>query len=102
MSTLWYHPPPQRNVVTVTVQSTPAQAARPGLTSAGLLTLLLGAALNVIDFFIVNVALPTIDADLQASSATLEMVVAGYGFEHGAHDTHTATPSILLPGTADT
>ncbi|WP_370645526.1 MFS transporter [Pseudonocardia sp. DSM 110487] len=61
----------------VTVQSTPA--TRPGLTSAGLLTLLLGAALNVIDFFIVNVALPTIDADLQASSATLEMVVAGYG-----------------------
>lgn len=51
----------------------------PGLTSAGLLTLLLGAALNVIDFFIVNVALPSIDADLHASSATLEMVVAGYG-----------------------
>jgi MFS family permease len=49
------------------------------LTSAGLLTLLMGAALNVIDFFIVNVALPTIDADLDASSATLEMVVAGYG-----------------------
>ncbi|TWF74446.1 MFS transporter [Pseudonocardia hierapolitana] len=49
------------------------------MTSAGLLTLLLGAALNVIDFFIVNVALPTIDADLEASSATLEMVVAGYG-----------------------
>jgi MFS family permease len=61
----------------VTVQSTPV--ARPGLTSAGLLTLLLGAALNVIDFFIVNVALPAIDADLQVSSATLEMVVAGYG-----------------------
>jgi MFS family permease len=66
-------------VVIVTVQSTPTQAPSPGLTSAGLLTLLLGAALNVIDFFIVNVALPTIDADLQASSATLEMVVAGYG-----------------------
>jgi MFS family permease len=66
----------------VTVQSTPVQStpvARPGLTSAGLLTLLLGAALNIIDFFIVNVALPTIDIDLQASSATLEMVVAGYG-----------------------
>jgi MFS family permease len=69
-------------VVIVTVQSSsgqPTPVARPGLTSAGLLTLLLGAALNVIDFFIVNVALPTIDADLQASSATLEMVVAGYG-----------------------
>jgi EmrB/QacA subfamily drug resistance transporter len=53
--------------------------SRPGLTLAGLLTLLSGAALNIIDFFIVNVALPTIDADLQASTATLEMVVAGYG-----------------------
>ena len=63
----------------MTVQSTPTTVPSPGLTSAGLLTLLLGAALNVIDFFIVNVALPTIDADLQASSATLEMVVAGYG-----------------------
>jgi MFS family permease len=67
----------------VIVQSTPVRpiSARPGpgLTPAGLLTLLLGAALNVIDFFIVNVALPTIDADLHASSATLEMVVAGYG-----------------------
>ena len=65
------------------MQSTPIRptSARPGpgLTSAGLLTLLLGAALNVIDFFIVNVALPAIDADLQVSSATLEMVVAGYG-----------------------
>jgi len=60
------------------VQLTPVRPS-PGLTSAGLLTLLLGAALNVIDFFIVNVALPAIDADLQASNATLEMVVAGYG-----------------------
>ncbi|GAA5130694.1 MFS transporter [Pseudonocardia adelaidensis] len=81
MTTLWYHPPPARSVATVhntSLRSTSATAG-PGLTSAGLLTLLLGAALNVIDFFIVNVALPTIDADLQASSATLEMVVAGYG-----------------------
>lgn len=33
----------------------------------------------MIDFFIVNVALPTIDATLHASTATLELVVAGYG-----------------------
>jgi hypothetical protein len=44
--------------------------ARPALTSAGLVTVLLGAALPVIDFFIVNVALPTIDTDLHASTAT--------------------------------
>jgi MFS family permease len=49
------------------------------LTPAGLVTVLLGAALPLIDFFIVNVALPTIDANLHASTATLELVVAGYG-----------------------
>ncbi|PJJ01831.1 putative MFS family arabinose efflux permease [Streptomyces sp. 2333.5] len=51
----------------------------PVLTPLGLLTVLLGAALPMIDFFIVNVALPTIDHDLQAGPAMLEMVVAGYG-----------------------
>jgi EmrB/QacA subfamily drug resistance transporter len=44
-----------------------------------LLTVLIGAALPFIDFFIVNVALPTIDANLHATAATLELVVAGYG-----------------------
>lgn len=57
-------------------------AAPAGLNSAGLLTLLLGAALNTIDFFVVNVALPTIETDLHASAATLEMVVAGYGISY--------------------
>ncbi|GGU76253.1 MFS transporter [Streptomyces filipinensis] len=49
-----------------------------GLTALGLLTLLLGTALPMIDFFIVNVALPAIERDLHAPPATLEMVVAGY------------------------
>lgn len=49
------------------------------LTGTGLLTVLLGAALPLIDFFIVNVALPTIGKDLGASEAVLELVVAGYG-----------------------
>nr|WP_028937534.1 MFS transporter [Pseudonocardia spinosispora] len=49
------------------------------LTGPGLFTLLLGAALAPIDLFIVNVALPTIQADVRASPATLEWVVAGYG-----------------------
>jgi MFS family permease len=51
----------------------------PVLSPLGLLTLLLGAALPMIDFFIVNVALPTIDRDLHAGPALLEMVAAGYG-----------------------
>lgn len=57
--------------------TTPAPS--PGLSALGLLTVLLGAALPMVDFFIVNVALPTIDRDLNAGSAVLEMVIAGYG-----------------------
>lgn len=49
------------------------------LGGLGLFTVLLAAALPLIDFFIVNVALPTMGADLSASEAVLELVVAGYG-----------------------
>ncbi|MER5431936.1 MFS transporter [Streptomyces sp. NPDC002588] len=49
------------------------------LGSLGLFTVLLGAALPLIDFFIVNVALPTMGRDLGASESVLELVVAGYG-----------------------
>ncbi|GAA2773913.1 MFS transporter [Streptomyces rameus] len=55
-----------------------AAPPRAALSPLGLLTLLLGAALPMIDFFVVNVALPTIERDLHAPPATLEMVVAGY------------------------
>ncbi|MEV8564628.1 MFS transporter [Streptomyces sp. NPDC051322] len=51
----------------------------PVLGTLGLFTVLLGAALPLIDFFIVNVALPTIEHDLAAGPAMLELVVAGYG-----------------------
>ncbi|WP_438828495.1 MFS transporter [Streptomyces hesseae] len=54
-------------------------ASSPALSPLGLTTVLLGAALPFLDFFIVNVALPTIDHDLDAGPALLEMVVGGYG-----------------------
>ncbi|MFD8623877.1 MFS transporter [Streptomyces hygroscopicus] len=54
-------------------------SADPALSPLGLFTVLLGAALPLIDFFIVNVALPTMDRDLHAGPAVLELVVAGYG-----------------------
>ena len=54
-------------------------AAGPVLGGLGLFTVLLGAALPLVDFFIVNVALPTMGQDLHASEAVLELVVAGYG-----------------------
>ncbi|GIJ56424.1 MFS transporter [Virgisporangium aurantiacum] len=49
------------------------------LSTVGLATVLLGVFLPQTDMFIVNVALPTIRADLHASPAMLELVVAGYG-----------------------
>ncbi|MFE9449475.1 MFS transporter [Streptomyces sp. NPDC006739] len=54
-------------------------AAAPSLGGPGLFTVLLAAALPLVDFFIVNVALPTIGSELRASEAVLELVVAGYG-----------------------
>lgn len=52
------------------------------LGGLGLLTLLVGVLLPLTDFFIVNVALPTIDRDLQASSGMLQLVVAGYAIAY--------------------
>jgi MFS family permease len=54
-------------------------AAPSGLSAAGLVALLVGVFLPLTDFFIVNVALPTIDRDLHASAGMLQLVVAGYG-----------------------
>ncbi|MFF1298802.1 MULTISPECIES: MFS transporter [unclassified Streptomyces] len=54
----------------------------PLLGGLGLFTVLLGAALPLIDFFIVNVALPTIGHDLAASESVLELVVSGYGLAY--------------------
>ncbi|OHV71789.1 MFS transporter [Pseudofrankia sp. BMG5.36] len=55
-----------------------------GLHPVGVLVLLAGAFLPIADFFIVNVALPTIDASLHASAAALELVVAVYGVAYAA------------------
>ena len=43
-----------------------------------------GTFLVVLDFFIVNVALPSMQRDLHASSSGLEWVVAGYGLTFSA------------------
>jgi MFS family permease len=54
-------------------------AAEPGaLSPIALGTVLCGVLLAIVDFFIVNVALPTMAADLHATSAELELVVSGY------------------------
>jgi len=65
------------------VQGSPVSAPTPPrLSTLGLITVLLGAFLPMLDFFIVNVALPTIDRDLTAGPATLELFVAGYGIAY--------------------
>src|SRR4051812_8389843 len=51
---------------------------------AALPVLLAGAFIVVLDFFIVNVALPSIALDLGASESSLEWVVAGYGLSFAA------------------
>lgn len=64
---------------TVTPATVRSPSAPPALGGPGLFTVLLAAALPLIDFFIVNIALPTIGTDLHAGEAVLELVVAGYG-----------------------
>jgi EmrB/QacA subfamily drug resistance transporter len=59
-------------------------AARPRATASplgpvALTTLLFGAFLPMLSFFIINVALPAIGSDLRASSGELQLVVGSYG-----------------------
>lgn len=49
------------------------------LGPATLLTLLCGAFLPILSFFVINVALPSIGTDLHASAAALQLVVGSYG-----------------------
>jgi EmrB/QacA subfamily drug resistance transporter len=63
----------------------PAAGAHPaGPTLATLLVMLSGTFMVVLDFFIVNVALPSLQHDLHASAGTLQLVVAAYGIANAA------------------
>jgi EmrB/QacA subfamily drug resistance transporter len=55
-----------------------------GLHPVGVFFLLAGAFLPIMDFFITNVALPSINASLHASPSALELVIAGYGVAYAA------------------
>lgn len=54
------------------------------LGPAGITVLLIGVFMPQADYFIVNVALPTIDQSLHASAGALELIVAGYGTVYAA------------------
>ncbi len=56
----------------------------PATAWAALPVLLAGAFMVVLDFFIVNVALPSIATDLGAGDSSLEWIVAGYGLTFAA------------------
>ena len=67
-----------------TLQTTSRPAAGAAATNwLPLAALLSGTFLVVLDFFIVNVALPSIQRDLRAGDAAVEWLVAGYGLTFG-------------------
>src|ERR1041384_694155 len=51
---------------------------------AALPVVLAGTFMVVLDFFIVNVAMPTMQSDLHAGANAIEWVVAGYGLAFAA------------------
>jgi MFS family permease len=51
-----------------------------------------GVFMIVLDFFIVNVALPSMQSHLHASTSALEWVVAGYGLAFFNHAHHRRPP----------
>jgi MFS family permease len=78
-------PPPELTAGPATDRLRPLldhlRAGRPApalLTATGLFVVLVGVLLPMVDFFIVNVALPTIGRDLHPSPPLLELVVSGY------------------------
>ncbi|MEJ3744950.1 MFS transporter [Actinomycetes bacterium KLBMP 9797] len=77
--------------MTATLPARPAAPGSPravalsgGLHPVGVFVLLAGAFLPIMDFFITNVALPSIDASLHASASALELIIAGYGVAYAA------------------
>jgi EmrB/QacA subfamily drug resistance transporter len=72
------------------VRMLPAQAAAQSLRHwLALPVILAGTFMVTLDFFIVNVAIPSIQRDLHASTAAIEWLVAGYGLAYAA---------LLIPG----
>ena len=64
------------------VPSSAGTAQRPSMLA--LLVMLSGTFMVVLDFFIVNVAIPSIQHDLHASAGALQLIVIGYGLANAA------------------
>lgn len=70
------------NPESVAQQAPPATVTRPDLGT--MLVLLTGTFMAVLDFFIVNVAIPSIQQDLGASAAAIQFIVAGFALSYGS------------------
>jgi EmrB/QacA subfamily drug resistance transporter len=68
----------QLQAATPSVSTRPQAAAVP-LKPVALTTLIFGAFLPMLSFFVINVALPAIGSDLRATSGELQLVVGSYG-----------------------
>lgn len=74
---------PEGQMAAPAVADTPQSAAAAGSRRWwGLALLLSGSFMTVLDVFIVNVAIPSIRADLGASFAEVELVIAVYGIAY--------------------
>lgn len=71
---------PRSTVPTATGRTSSGRA--PELSPFGLVALLLGVSLPMIDYFVVNVALPAMARDLRTTASSLELVVAGYAIAY--------------------
>jgi EmrB/QacA subfamily drug resistance transporter len=71
-------------MTSLSTQEHVATARQRAVTWAPLAVILCGTFVYVLDFFIVNVALPSIQRSLAASPAAIEWVVAGYGLTSAA------------------
>lgn len=66
--------------MTTSLLTRPAELSPGGLRKwAPLPVLMIATTMAILDFFIVNVALPDIQTDMHTGSSTVEWVVAGYG-----------------------
>jgi EmrB/QacA subfamily drug resistance transporter len=74
------NPGPRPTAVAVAAAAAPSSAPYWG----PVLVLLTGTFIAVLDFFIVNVAVPSIQRDLHASPADIEWIVAGFAVTYGS------------------
>ncbi|MEU8224058.1 MFS transporter [Kribbella sp. NPDC048915] len=69
----------QLQATTTPVASPVASPAQLGLGAVALISLLFGSLLPMLSFFMVNVSLPALAADLRADAGQLQLVVGAYG-----------------------